>query len=236
MTKKLVWIAAFSAAMGFLEAIVVVYLRELYYPAGFTFPLVTIPDRIFLTEILREFSTLVMLLAIGSLGGTTFFTRFTCFLYSFGVWDIFYYVALKLLLNWPDSFLTWDILFLIPVTWIGPVLAPILCALAMIVLHLLASRFQYLGYHLHYDTREWVMMIVGAILVYVSFTIDYTLLVMKFGTHEKTVGSLPRDAFVRAVSQFIPSRFAWEIFLPGFMLICGSIVCYALRRKRMIPA
>jgi membrane protein implicated in regulation of membrane protease activity len=61
----------------------------------------------------------------------------------FAIWDIFYYIFLWLLIGWPESFFTWDILFLLPVTWVGPVLAPVINSLTMIVLAgliLLADR------------------------------------------------------------------------------------------------
>jgi len=133
-STNLIWITFFAIAMAFVESAVVVYLRELYYPEGFNFPLVLLPGRIALTEFLREIATLIMLLGIGFLAGRNFRQRFAWFIYSFAIWDIFYYVFLKLILDWPSSWLTWDILFLIPVIWTGPVLAPVLVSLTMIIL------------------------------------------------------------------------------------------------------
>ena len=103
-----------SIAMGFLECAVVIYMREILYPGGFEFPLAAIEGDLALTEILREAATMVMLLAIGLMAGRNRSERFAWFLYSFAVWDIFYYVFLKILIGWPSSLLTWDILFLIP--------------------------------------------------------------------------------------------------------------------------
>jgi hypothetical protein len=119
LSRRLLITGIFALFMGFLEATVVVYLRELYYPGGFEFPLQTFDVKLFAIELVREFSTLVMLVTVGMLAGKTPLQKFGFFLYLFGVWDIFYYVALKLFLNWPASFLTWDLLFLIPVTWVG---------------------------------------------------------------------------------------------------------------------
>ena len=104
----------FSIAMGFLEAIVVVYIREIYYPQGFQFPLKEFPQWIIVIELIREICTLLMLGTVAWISGQTFLQRFSVFIFIFGIWDIFYYIALKLFLNWPDSILTWDILFLIP--------------------------------------------------------------------------------------------------------------------------
>ena len=95
--KTLLWVAIFSTAMGYLECTVVVYLREIYYPGGFNFPLAPIDKPIAITEIGREAATLVMLLGIGFLAGKTAVQRFAYFIYSFAIWDIFYYVFLKVL-------------------------------------------------------------------------------------------------------------------------------------------
>ncbi len=78
-----------------------------------------------------------MLASVGIAAERNNIQRFTYFIISFAVWDIFYYVFLKLFLNWPESLLTWNILFLIPVTWVGPVIAPVILSALMIVLGLM---------------------------------------------------------------------------------------------------
>lgn len=110
-----------------------VYLRELYYPGGFKFPLELLPPWLMVIEITREFSTLLMLFSVAWISGRNFLQQLSVFLFLFGIWDIFYYVALKIFLDWPGSFLTWDLLFLIPITWLGPVLAPVICSVVMIL-------------------------------------------------------------------------------------------------------
>ena len=125
-TQRITVVSLFAITLGFLEAIVVVYLREIFYPAGFQFPLVLLPHEFYNIEILREITTIVLLACVGLLAGKTRYEKFGWFLLAFGIWDIFYYVGLKLALGWPPSFMTWDILFLIPVSWIGPVLAPVI--------------------------------------------------------------------------------------------------------------
>ena len=127
-------ITIFSIAMGFMESSVVVYLREILYPGGFDFPLAPINLHLAITELIREAATLIMLLTIGIIAGRTASERFAWFIFSFAIWDLFYYIFLKLLLGWPESLLTWDILFLIPITWVGPVISPVLVALTMILL------------------------------------------------------------------------------------------------------
>src|SRR5665648_874707 len=94
LSNKLLWVTLFAVAMGMLESSVVIYLRELYYPDGFQFPLKATSYTIAVTEIFRELSTLIMLLGIGVLAGKNKHERFAWFIYSFAIWDIFYYCLL----------------------------------------------------------------------------------------------------------------------------------------------
>ena len=119
--------------MAQLEAAVVVYLREIFYPDGFRFPLVIIEGPIALVEIGRETATLVMLAAVAGVAFDRPWRRFAAFLVVFGVWDIFYYVWLKVMIDWPPSLFTDDILFLIPLPWTGPVLSAAAIAAIMVV-------------------------------------------------------------------------------------------------------
>src|SRR5674476_343996 len=134
ISYNLLWVTLFSVAMGMLESSVVIYLRELYYPAGFQFPLKATSYIVAVTEIFRELATLIMLLGIGVLAGKNKHERFAWFIYSFAIWDIFYYLFLFLIINWPVSLLDWDVLFLLPVMWVGPVWSPVLLSLLMIIL------------------------------------------------------------------------------------------------------
>ncbi|MCK6459543.1 MAG: hypothetical protein L6Q95_06570, partial [Planctomycetes bacterium] len=111
--RLLLWCAVFAAAFGVIEGAVVVYLREIYYPEGFSFPLKEMAPRILATELVREAATIVLLLAAAMLAERRPVRRFAVFAFCFGVWDITYYLALKALLGWPPSLLTMDILFLI---------------------------------------------------------------------------------------------------------------------------
>ena len=83
--SKLIWVTLFAIAMGLLESAVVIYMRELLYPGGFSFPLSPIPERLAVTELLRELATLVMLVGVGVVAGRNFPERFAWFIFSFGV-------------------------------------------------------------------------------------------------------------------------------------------------------
>jgi len=131
---RLFWTAGFGAAFGWVEAAVVVYLRRIVYPDGFALPLVPIEPRLAVVELTREAATLVMLVAVAVLAGRTRWQRFAAFLVAFGVWDLVYYLGLKLTLDWPASMTDWDVLFLLPWPWLGPVYAPATAAVLMVVL------------------------------------------------------------------------------------------------------
>src|SRR5262245_43067523 len=103
--------------MGWLEAAVVVYLRALYYPGGFEFPLAPMPGATLVVEIGREVATLAMILAVAVVAGTSAWDRFLNFAYVFGIWDLVYYAGLRAALGWPQTLTTPDILFLIPLPW-----------------------------------------------------------------------------------------------------------------------
>src|SRR3989344_2117688 len=110
--KRLAVVTIFALAMAFLESVIVVYLRKMYYPSGFNFPLSTLMESNILTiEWVREFFIIVMLISVAFLAGKKFIDRLAYFFYAFAIWDIFYYIWLKVILSWPPSFLTWDLLF-----------------------------------------------------------------------------------------------------------------------------
>jgi hypothetical protein len=130
---KLVSLFLFAIAMAFAEAAVVIYLRALYYPEGFSIILKDLSTLHVRVEMFRELATILMLIAVARIVGKRGWERFGYFMILFGVWDIFYYVWLKLAINWPASFSDWDVLFLIPLPWVGPVIAPMLVSLVLII-------------------------------------------------------------------------------------------------------
>ena len=102
---RLFLILLFGVAVAYFEAAVVVYLRELFYPDGFSFPLTVIPLSLYAIELFRELATIVILITVAALAGKRFWERFGFFIILFGVWDIFYYIWLKTTINWPSSLL-----------------------------------------------------------------------------------------------------------------------------------
>jgi len=123
----------FSIAFAYVEASVVVYLRTMYGINNLITDLPTVIDKYTLIELGREASTIIMLASIGLIAGLKKQDKLGYFLLSFGIWDIFYYVWLYLFIGWPKSLFDWDILFLIPFPWWGPVLAPVIFSIIFII-------------------------------------------------------------------------------------------------------
>jgi len=225
LKRLLITITCFSIAMGFLESAVVVYLREILYPEGFDFPLSGLPLNLGLTELLRELATLVMLVSIGILAARRFSTGFAWFIYSFAIWDIFYYVFLWLLLGWPESLMTWDILFLIPTTWTGPVLAPVLVSFTMILLALVILIHAGKGKVTRIPASVWTGLILGSLILIWGFIYDYSQHML---THLSLTEmfQLKNPEVMQVATRYIPARFPWWIFALGEIVILASIAWY----------
>lgn len=171
-TGKIIWLTIFAIAMAFVESAVVVYLRAIFYPDGFKFPLNAITDYKIVIEVFREAATIFMLLSVTFLAGAKRWERFAYFMLAFGVWDIFYYIWLKVLINWPASLFDWDILFLIPLPWISPIIAPVSISLLMIIFSILIVRSIHRGCDFKPALLPIILALSGIILILYSFMHD----------------------------------------------------------------
>jgi hypothetical protein len=235
---RLLWLAVFGIAMGLLEAIVVVYLRELYFPGGFRFPLRFIPEQMLRMEILRELSTLALLLAVAMAAAEGFLLRFAFFLFTFGIWDLCYYVFLKVLLDWPPSFLTWDVLFLIPLTWLGPVLAPVICAATMISIAVLWILLHRRSGSVVIGRSTWLMLAAGSALIFVTFIKDSAGIIIEGGFLTNLAGLTGNKDFHAAMAAFVPTCYDWPLFSIGeaLVLLAGAAVYGKNAGKGTAPA
>jgi hypothetical protein len=230
--KKIFLLFLFAVSFAFLESAVVVYLRKIYYPAGFCFPLKIISPDIFSVEILRELATLLMIFSIAFLAGKNFPQRLAFFLFIFAVWDIFYYIFLKLILNWPQSLLTWDILFLIPVSWIGPVLAPVLCSLTMLLMTAGIIYVQKKHEQAGINLKEWAFILLGAFVIFMTFIYDYTKLIVKGGFLKAFSNLALNSDFQKAMSSFVPDQYNWIFFIAGEILILTGLFLFVKRNLK----
>lgn len=235
MKKTLLWLTLFSIAMGFLESAVVIYLRRIYYPNGFHFPLAPIEPLLAVTEFWREAATIIMLAGIGILTGKNKTQRFAFFIFCFAIWDIFYYVFLKLLLNWPSSLMDWDILFLIPIPWVSPVIAPVIVSLTMILLTLSVVIYQERKQDLKFIFREWIFLITGSLVIVVSFMWDFVKYIFNGGAASDVLALCSKhpEYSGEKIQQYVPQEFNWFLFSLGEILILLAIVLFIIRAKRL---
>lgn len=202
----------YAIAMAHVEAMIVVYLRRLYYPNGFHFPLVIIDIPTLLLELQREAATIVMLVTLGIAAGRTRVGKLAHFLLAFGVWDIFYYFWLHVILDWPASLLTWDVLFLIPVPWIAPVLAPVTIACTMIGMGLVMLHLESRGPVLSASRLVWLAQWLAALIGILSFTIDVLPL-------------LPDNG--KLLAQWNPTMYRWWLLLLAQCLALSTFARWA---------
>jgi len=165
----------FAVAFAYIESAVVVYLRVIFYPDGFTFPLPNLlavdpaQNYLLLTEIGREAATLVLILTAAYLFGRNRRQRFAYFLAIFAVWDIFYYVWLKVILDWPASIMDWDILFLIPTVWASAVLYPVIISVIMLAFAVLILHRDAIGKPIRVTPLAWLIFLAASVFIVVSF-------------------------------------------------------------------
>jgi len=200
LKMRLFWLAVWGVCFGYIEAAVVVYLRRIYYPQGFAFPVVMIEPGIAAVELAREAVTLLFMWAAAALAYRTFLNRIAAYMILFGIWDIFYYVFLKVSLSWPRSFFTWDILFLLPLPWVGPVWAPVLVSTGMVCAGIIILLRHEKGSPVILDRKFWVIEVLAGIVIVISFLI-------------------PGQAVLK---ETVPTCFPWYIFLAGFLTGVGA--------------
>jgi len=193
---KILYSTIFAISMAYLESAVVVYLREIYYPEGFQFPLVELPAKLLITEIGREVATMVMLFTYAKSVSRNGRETMAYFMYNFGVWDIWYYIWLKVLIDWPVSIMEWDILFLIPVPWVGPVLAPVIVSIALISAGYIILKKEAQNRPLKLTLLDWLLEILSGIIIIFSFLTE---------TNEQMMIDTP-------------AYYAWWIFILGMIM------------------
>lgn len=203
-------VIVFSLAMAYLESAVVVYLQAaLGSEVGVIFPLRPVSEvgDLIAIEVGREAATLVIIATVGLIAGRTPVERLAWSAVVFGAWDIGYYAWLWVFAGWPPSLDTTDLLFLIPVPWVGPVWSPVAVSVALVSVGLLAARRLRAGGRLALWWWHWAAGIGGGVLVLLSYTIDAG----------------------RVMDGGLPGPYPWPPFALGMLLALGA-AAHALGR------
>lgn len=217
-------VVLFALAMAWVEAASVYYIRVVvdrvvpYQPnplpaGGLLGPV----------ELIREAATLVMLLTVGILSGRAWHERLGYSALAFGVWDIFYYVFLHAISDWPASLFDWDVLFLLPLPWWGPVLAPVSIALLMAVWGTLATQSGERVAATPFTSIPWALGGLGILLALFVFMAD-------------AIRSLPQGPEV--TRHVLPTAFNWPLFWLALVLMAAPAVDLGWRGRsgQRVPA
>jgi hypothetical protein len=205
--KKLLYVAIYAIGMAYLEAAIVVYLRRFY---GITDLMTSAPPfdpQISLIEVGRELATLIMLLAVGLLSGKRLQSKIGFAIYAFGLWDIFYYVWLAVFIGWPKSLFDWDLLFLIPLPWWGPVIAPVMIAALMVLCGSGLAALEDKERILRPTKAEWLLLVLGICVMLYVFMAD-------------AIAQMP--ASIETLARLRPSSFLWGFFVVGYLISAYS--------------
>lgn len=233
--SKAIWIIVFAIAMGYLESAVVVYLRELYYPEGFKFPLKAMSQDVAVTELYRELATIIMILAVGVLAAKYWLHRFAWFLVIFSVWDIAYYVFLKVLIGWPESLFTTDILFLLPGIWTGPVLAPLINSLTMIVLaFVILNNEKGSKPAIKLSNLVWALLILGSVIILIAYMEDYASFVIDYKRSLPATELYRERLLFTMSSRFMPRSFNWLLFCIGACMHVTAVILIVTGKRKGI--
>jgi hypothetical protein len=207
--KRLGIVLAYAIAMAWVESAVVVYLRVLVGRID-PYQVDPLPISVGLgwIEMGREVATLVMLWAVGWLAGRTWRSRAGYSLIAFGAWDIFYYIFLVPMSGWPHTILDWDVLFLLPLPWWGPVLAPALISLLLIAGGALAAWSEVCGHPAWPRRWAWAANALGVGLALYMFMAS-------------AIQALPGGE--EAVRQALPASFPWPLFSLALALLAVPV-------------
>jgi hypothetical protein len=220
MSDRARWclVAAFAVAMAYMEAATVLYIRMLVNRVE---PHQAEPLPLFGSlgnvELWREAATLAMLVAVGWLAGRSWRQRAGYLALAFGIWDVLYYVFLRPISGWPQSLLDWDILFLLPLPWWGPVLAPVSIAALMIVWGTLVTQVS----DRSTPRWPWALAAIGCVLALGVFMAD-------------ALRALPggRDAIIRV----LPVTFNWPLFSIALTLLAMPVAHLVYTSRQEIYA
>ena len=201
----------FAIAMGILEAICVVYIRQIMFPPDGNITNTPISDFNFMIEAIRESMTIIMLITVSILSAYNLRARIAMFFLAFGTWDILYYIGLRIFLQWPGSFMDWDTLFLIPVAWYSPVLVPVLISIYFIFGSIFIVLHESNGTKLKFNFSVVLLQLLAFVVWFYSFIINSA--------------KISENGYTNA-------KYPWILLFLGFVLGVTSLAISIFRRKK----
>lgn len=214
--RKIVWLALFSISFAYVESATVVYLRNISGRLMDIFPMKMLNPDLTIIEVGRELVTIMILVAVAIITRKSLVTRFYTFLFLFGVWDIFYYIWLKVFIGWPRSLLEMDILFLIPLPWIGPVLSPVLLALIFIIAEIVVMLR---NRPFTFNRLNWGLFLMGSLISIFNFLLPSL--------------SIVKEAGLKGLETLTVSEFNWALYWIGLVPMALALFLPFVRKAPM---
>ena len=203
----ILWLTVYAICMANVEASLVVHLRTIYYPGNPVeiFPLSLLSHRDLFIELFRELATILMIFSVAVLSVREKHRQFGAFLFVFGLWDLFYYLWLKIIIGWPVRWLEWDVLFLIPWPWLAPWITAAFIAVIMVAggfrMLMLDAKSEMSGPGL-------VLLIAGILISLISLLLPAWPLLVN------------GEAAFRG---YMPKGFPWILYVTGYLLMAVGL-------------
>ena len=203
----ILWLTVYAICMANVEASLVVHLRTIYYPGNPVeiFPLSLLSHRDLFIELFRELATILMIFSVAVLSVREKHRQLGAFLFVFGLWDLFYYLWLKIIIGWPVRWLEWDVLFLIPWPWLAPWITAALIAVIMVAggfrMLMLDAKSEMSGPGL-------VLLIAGILISLISLLLPAWPLLVN------------GEAAFRG---YMPKGFPWILYVTGYLLMAVGL-------------
>ena len=208
---RLIYVSLFAIAMGILEAICVVYIRKIIFPPDGNITNIPISNFNFTLEAIRESMTIIMITTLSILAAFNWRTRLATFFLAFGIWDIFYYVGLKIFLDWPATIMDWDTLFLIPVAWYSPIIIPVLISTYFIIGSIFIIINEGNGTKLKFSFSVVLLQFLGFVVWFYSFIKDSALI---------------------SKSGYTNIEYSWALFFLGLIFGISSLIAAFMLGKK----
>lgn len=162
-----------------------------------------------------------MLITVAFICSKNAIHRFAYFLLSFAIWDLCYYIFLKILLNWPESIFTWDILFLIPIPWLGTGIGAVILSMLMLVFSFVLLKFKPETVQILITFPSLIKLVTGSLVTIFSFIINYLIFKAASPPH---LTSNTINSGINMLNNYKPDEFYWWIYFTGVAILVWEII------------
>ena len=117
----------------------------------------------------------------------------------------------------------WDVLFLIPTTWVGPVITPVILSLTMIFLAVLIVLIEAMGKKVVLKGIPISLLISGSVIVILAFIWDYSSYMLQYFSLPVLFSAAFTEEVFEVAYQYVPLGFNWGLFILGELVILAGV-------------